>query len=352
VAPLVKTFGLQLPEPQSRPILRRGSGRRGGNPTNTSSLTDLGPDGQQTLPVNNVLRNEIQVAAELPMPRTWTSPPFLPLRSRLWGRRLSGEDGLGDHEKLLRAPVLWYSRNREVGSRMDSRAVRSAVFAAVSLALGYPARAGTESQTRAVIRGTGKDVTIVYRSGTKAAPLARASAEENPLGEAVQMKSRGASDESVISYLLLHRADIPPVVAAEAVRQLRKAGAGQPVIAFLSTLGAVDIGETGEGSEIVAAPMTRIGPGYAADMDWAAAGYPMGGYYGTGGHFGPGGLFGSGGRFGRGGHFGSHGHPFFFFHASKLFGRFFPLRRPMLVHQGHMPTRAAVNAAPSRMRAR
>jgi hypothetical protein len=26
---------------------------------NTSSLTDLGPDGQQTLPVNNVLRNEI-----------------------------------------------------------------------------------------------------------------------------------------------------------------------------------------------------------------------------------------------------------------------------------------------------
>jgi hypothetical protein len=25
---------------------------------NTSSLTDLGPDGQQTLPVNNVLRNE------------------------------------------------------------------------------------------------------------------------------------------------------------------------------------------------------------------------------------------------------------------------------------------------------
>jgi hypothetical protein len=26
---------------------------------NTYSLTDLGPDGQQTLPVNNVLRNEI-----------------------------------------------------------------------------------------------------------------------------------------------------------------------------------------------------------------------------------------------------------------------------------------------------
>ena len=224
---------------------------------------------------------------------------------------------------------------------MDSRAVRSAVFAAVSFALAYSARAETESQTQAVIRGTGKDVTIVYRSSTKAAPLARALAEEDPLGEAIQMKSRGASDESVISHLLLHRAEIPPVVAADAVGQFRKAGVGQPVIAFLSTLAAVDIGETGEGGEIVAAPMTGIGPGYATGMDWAAAGYPMGGYYGAGGYFG------LGGRFGRGGHFGAHGHPFV--HGPKLFDHFFP---PRVMHHGNMPTRAAVNAAPSRMRMR
>ncbi len=164
------------------------------------------------------------------------------------------------------------------------------------------------------------------------------------------MKSRGASDESVISHLLLHRADIPPVVGADVLWQLRKAGAGQPVIAFLSTLAAVDIGETGEGGEVVAAPMTGIGPGYAADMGWAAAGYPTGGYYGTGGYFGAGGLFGSGARFGRGGHFGLHVHPFV--HGPKLFGHFFPPRGPMVVHHGGMPTRAAVNAAPSRMRMR
>ena len=223
---------------------------------------------------------------------------------------------------------------------MNSRAVRSVVFAEISLALGSPARGETEPQTRAVIRGTGNDVTIVYRSGTRATPPAPVAAEESSLGEAIEMKRHGASDETVISHLRLHRADMPPLVAADAITQLRKAGAGQPVIAFLSALAAVDIGETGEGGEIVAAPMTSIGPGYAADVDWAAAGYPMDGYYG------PGGYSGSGGRFGRGGHFGSHGHPFF--HGPKLLSHFFPPGRPMPVHHGHM----AMHAAPSHMRTR
>jgi hypothetical protein len=112
------------------------------------------------------------------------------------------------------------------------------------------ARGDTPSRTRVTIRGTGSDV-VIERS---AAPAARRVAEAaavsaGPLGEAIRLKARGAGDTAVISYLRTHQDELPPVVDSEDVKQLRKAGAGKSVVAYLATVAAVDIGETGEGGE-------------------------------------------------------------------------------------------------------
>ena len=200
--------------------------------------------------------------------------------------------------------------------------------------------------TRAVIRGTGKDVSIVYqiRPTATAAATAHGSASApaaDPLSEAIRMKTTGASDAAVASYLATHEAQIPDVVDADVLLQLRRAGAGAPVVALLSSYAAVDIGETGEGG----APP----PGAAADVtaygglepDLVSMGYPFyGGGYG-GGY--AGGGWGRGGAWGRGGMFGKRGfgpgfghHPAF--HQNSAFLRFgnsfFPRPRPLPVFPG------------------
>ena len=82
-----------------------------------------------------------------------------------------------------------------------------------------------------------------------------------PLGEAIRLKAGGAGDASVIAYLQAHAAELPPVIDSEDVKQLRKAGAGKNVVAFLATVAAVDIGETGEGHEaaVVSGPSSPVG---------------------------------------------------------------------------------------------
>ena len=112
------------------------------------------------------------------------------------------------------------------------------------------ARADTQSRTRVTIRGTGSDV-VIERSAT---PVTRrvsevAAVSAGPVGEAIHLKAQGASDTAVIAYLHAHETELPPIVDSEDVKQLRKAGAGKSVVAFLTTVSAVDIGETGEGHE-------------------------------------------------------------------------------------------------------
>jgi len=213
---------------------------------------------------------------------------------------------------------------------MDSR-LRLIVRAVVLIALARCAQAETDSQTQAVIRGTGKDVTIVYRSSVTtrshtlpAAPHAPtpAVADDTVLTEAAQMKTRGASDESIIAYLRIHQAELPTVVSTETVDQLRQAGVGRPVIASLSTLTAVEIGELGEGAVVMTAP-----PSGSEDLGWDGGGYPGGGYYG----YGSGGFLGWGGRVGRAGRFIPDRHPFF--PAFKIPAHF---SRPTPVHSAHM----------------
>ncbi len=172
------------------------------------------------------------------------------------------------------------------------RAWRVALLAFLLALTPLAARARDDSApgtSRATIRGTSNGVTIVY-SG---APQPRASAPPGALSgaapsadgsgwviaEATELKAGGADDASVIAFLRLHRADIPAITKGGTMKQLRKAGAGDPVIVALSSLTAVDIGETGEGGSAAYAPAVAETGTYGNPYEFAGA-YGFGGYGG------------------------------------------------------------------------
>ena len=170
-----------------------------------------------------------------------------------------------------------------------------AVAALASLSLTSSVRADTDGNTRAVIRGTGTDVTIVYRVPRTSPPKVEATLLADPVSEALRRKTSGGDDASIIAFLRLNQAGLPTVIDADVVREFRRAGAGQPLIAVLSTFAAVDIGETAEGAPVqVLQPSSEVAYG-GAYSDLVGMGYPFFSSYG-GGHFG-GGDFGP--RFGR-----------------------------------------------------
>ena len=145
-----------------------------------------------------------------------------------------------------------------------SIAARATLFALSALVSVSGARGDTQSRARVTIRGTGSTVVIERSEGPIRKRLSEAMAvpvPAGPLAEAVHQKSQGASDAAVISYLRAHAVELPPVVGSEEVKQLRKAGAGKGVVAYLATVAAVDIGETGEGYEtaVSAAPGSPVG---------------------------------------------------------------------------------------------
>ncbi len=186
----------------------------------------------------------------------------------------------------------------------------------------------TSAPTRATIRGTGNDVSIVYRGVTEksakrgaaaasklAGGLAASPAESALLNEATRMAEQGADDQSIIHYFQTHQNQLPEVVDNDAVRRLRKAGAGQAVVGYLSHLSAVDIGETAEGAPQQYA--SNEAPGHAGDSASPSAdmGYPFYGSYGGYGGYGgfPNGGHGRRGFVGKNGpgfglSFGSHPH--------------------------------------------
>lgn len=142
-----------------------------------------------------------------------------------------------------------------------SLAARATFFALSVLVPVSGARGDTRSHTRVTIRGSGSAVVIERSEGPVRKRLSEATAvpvPAGPLAEAVHQKSQGASDTAVITYLRAHEAELPPVVGSDDVKQLRKAGAGKSVVAYLATVAAVEIGETGEGYEtaVSAAPVS------------------------------------------------------------------------------------------------
>lgn len=197
------------------------------------------------------------------------------------------------------------------------------VLAAAGITSLSVARADSEGNARAVIRGTGKEVTIVYRVPRTASPDVKASPAPDPLTEALHRKASGDDDAAVVAFLLRNQAGLPDVIDAEVVRDFRRAGAGEPVIAALSTFAAIDIGETGEGAPVqTPQPSSEIAPYGGAYPDLVGMGYPYLSSYG-GGYF-------SGG-FGR--HLGRHGLPRRSASFHLHFGQpFFPKGRPLPAH--------------------
>jgi hypothetical protein len=172
---------------------------------------------------------------------------------------------------------------------MSSRGVSSRVLAplaSLALACAFPALADDEptAQTRATIRGTGNDVSIVYKGvaekapkrGTAAAPRVSGGAngtaplggarpaQPDLLGEATRMAEHGAGRS------VAHQLFSDPPVAPRHRRQRRGAQARRPelaaVVTYLSHLSAVDIGETAEWSpqQYAYANPGEAPPGYAS----------------------------------------------------------------------------------------
>jgi len=223
--------------------------------------------------------------------------------------------------------------------------LRSALAAIGALCLSSLALADSEQTTRPVIRGTGNDVTIVYQAklpqkaapkflpnAPAAAPPASAAADD-PLEQAVKMKSAGASDQTVMAFLRRNEVDMPDVVDADTIRDLRKAGAGDAVVALVSRYSAIDIGETAESA---GAPVPQYydpqaayaqEPYTGAFPDLANLGYP---FYGGGGYgYGGGGVLGWGNRSNRFGPKVTPHNKNVFFHFGQPF---FPRPRPLPAH--------------------
>lgn len=156
-------------------------------------------------------------------------------------------------------------------------------------------------RTKVTIRGSGSDVTIEktpsaaaeHRSVVSRSPFletaAPASGSEGVVGEVVRLKSAGADDSMALAYLRLHQSELPPVITAEDVQALRKAGVGKPFLLALTTLSAVDIGKTGEGQPVANEaypPPSGEMAGYEAQEAYGYGyGYPVAaGYGGHGGH--------------------------------------------------------------------
>ena len=219
--------------------------------------------------------------------------------------------------------------------------LRSALAAISALCISSLAMADSEQATRPVIRGTGNDVTIVYQSklhpklawsapAPPAAPAPATAPANDPLAQAVKMKTAGASDQAVIAFLQKNELDMPDVVDADTLRDLRKAGAGDAVVALVSRYSAIDIGETAESAGAPAPQDYGPQEAYPGGVpDLANMGYP---FYGGGGY-----GFGGGSWWGHR-HFGQKAFP----HKIVVFKPFFPRQRPLPVQPSQRMTMSRI----------
>ena len=156
--------------------------------------------------------------------------------------------------------------------------VLGAFLAASLAALPVCAEDVSPGRSRVRISGTGSNVVLERQAAPERhAPRVVESAPPGPIDSAAELKVSGVSDVAVIAYLRAHGDDLPPVIEADDVRKLRKAGAGKSVMDYLARVSAVDIGQTGEGHEVVyAEPPTAAEPDYSNGIPYYEAYY--GGY--------------------------------------------------------------------------
>jgi hypothetical protein len=160
-------------------------------------------------------------------------------------------------------------------------AARTASLATLAAACAGAVLADSPPRTRVTIRGSGTSIAI-ERSKARSESVARrpplSEEQAGVIREAIRLKAAGAADASVLAYLRAHQAALPPIVDAEDSRRLRRAGAGKAVFAYLATVAAVEIGETGEGREPAASSEAAAAYDSGAPAYDANYGYP---YYGN-----------------------------------------------------------------------
>ena len=215
--------------------------------------------------------------------------------------REAGESGAGAGHGLMKRFEMITLQTASCGITIrESRPMfKQLTLAAVLAALPAVAAASDSpgdtpaGRQRVTIRGTGSSVEI-ERTEASARKQPRPAAEPaGVLDQAADLKARGASDAAVVDYLHAHQASLPPIIEARDIRTLRKAGAGQSVVTWLTTVAAVDIGETGEGHEAAASaalPSAESeGFPYGQPYAWGVdGGYGMPYYFSSGyGHASP-----------------------------------------------------------------
>jgi len=143
--------------------------------------------------------------------------------------------------------------------------------------------ASTEPETRmrVTIRGTGSEVSVDRGKSPAAAAtrpeLSRRASPTTALSEAIHMKEAKASDALVVSYLRENAARLPIVVDLDTVHRLRAAGAGKPVLAYLASVSAIEVGDSGAvggGPDVAYSSPAEAPeePGFAAPYGYAVIG--------------------------------------------------------------------------------
>jgi hypothetical protein len=119
----------------------------------------------------------------------------------------------------------------------------------VGIGIGLIARTSAAdepaAQQRVMIRGTGNSISIERSVESAPRLLSRGVPRSPVLAQAEEMKEAGTTDAVLLGYLKAHAAELPGLIDFQTVSRLQEAGAGRTVIAYLTTVSAVEIGPTG-----------------------------------------------------------------------------------------------------------
>jgi hypothetical protein len=163
----------------------------------------------------------------------------------------------------------------------------------VGIGIGVAARTSAADELPAAshvtIRGTGNSISIEHSVAGAPRFLARGVAPSPILAEAADMKEAGTTDASLVGYLKAHAAELPGMIDFDTVSRLQNAGAGRTVIAYLTTVSAVEIGPLGAVGGAHHEPVEEAAP----DEPYMSNELPI--WDGYGGYVGYGGVVGGGG---------------------------------------------------------
>ena len=135
---------------------------------------------------------------------------------------------------------------------------------------------------RITIRGSGSAISV-DRTGAPEPDVPADESASPVLAEAIGLKASGTSDDALVGYLKAHRDELPAFIDFDTLSALRREGAGRTVVAYLSSVSAVEIGPTGAEGGVREEPESGYGPSPEGSMtnelpaDLAWGGWAWGG---------------------------------------------------------------------------